>query len=138
MATSSGGGGGGHHDSSNNDSAARFNLPPDDSDDDDSHLHEEEEAENEEIRQKINLRLSDIFQKDLHIFQTVDDNIQEVWVQKRPKIVFNYLFGNEIGNGSYGKVKEVLHFKTSVRRAVKIIKDKKSMQNPWWNSKCST
>jgi hypothetical protein len=85
MATSSGGGGGGHHDSSNNDSAARFNLPPDDSDDDDSHLHEEEEAENEEIRQKINLRLSDIFQKDLHIFQTVDDNIQEVWVQKKAK-----------------------------------------------------
>jgi|UniRef100_A0AC35G184 serine/threonine protein kinase len=130
MATSSGGGGGGHHDSSNNDSAARFNLPPDDSDDDDSHLHEEEEAENEEIRQKINLRLSDIFQKDLHIFQTVDDNIQEVWVQKRPKIVFNYLFGNEIGNGSYGKVKEVLHFKTSVRRAVKIIKDKKVCKIP--------
>uniref|UniRef100_A0AC34FUW4 Protein kinase domain-containing protein n=1 Tax=Panagrolaimus sp. ES5 TaxID=591445 RepID=A0AC34FUW4_9BILA len=123
MATSSGGRGGDHgnnDDSSKAAAAARFSLPPDDSDDDDSQT--QEEAENEEIRQKINLRLSDIFQKDLHIFQTVDDNIQEVWIQKRPKIVFNYLFGNEIGNGSYGKVKEVLHFKTNIRRAIKIIK----------------
>uniref|UniRef100_A0A0N5AX46 non-specific serine/threonine protein kinase n=1 Tax=Syphacia muris TaxID=451379 RepID=A0A0N5AX46_9BILA len=45
------------------------------------------------------------------------------WRKKNlPKIVNGYLFGDTIGEGSYGKVKEVLEVSTLVRRAVKIIK----------------
>lgn len=43
-------------------------------------------------------------------------------VTKAPKIVNNYLFGDTIGEGSYGKVKEVLEVHSLVRKAVKIIK----------------
>ncbi|VDD95741.1 unnamed protein product [Enterobius vermicularis] len=46
----------------------------------------------------------------------------EVFTEKKPKIVNGYLFGDTIGEGSYSKVKEVLEVTTLVRRAVKIIK----------------
>uniref|UniRef100_A0A0N4U1E5 non-specific serine/threonine protein kinase n=1 Tax=Dracunculus medinensis TaxID=318479 RepID=A0A0N4U1E5_DRAME len=46
----------------------------------------------------------------------------KILVTKAPKIVNNYLFGDTIGEGSYGKVKEVLEVHSLVRKAVKIIK----------------
>uniref|UniRef100_A0A0N4ZTQ4 non-specific serine/threonine protein kinase n=1 Tax=Parastrongyloides trichosuri TaxID=131310 RepID=A0A0N4ZTQ4_PARTI len=65
--------------------------------------------------------LSDVFE-DLTI-QRIDDGpfMSEV---KPPKIVEGYLFGAILGQGSYGKVKEVVHEKGLQRRAVKIIKDR--------------
>lgn len=48
--------------------------------------------------------------------------VEEVFTEKKPKIVNGYLFGDTIGEGSYSKVKEVLEVTTLVRRAVKIIK----------------
>uniref|UniRef100_A0A0K0EN17 non-specific serine/threonine protein kinase n=1 Tax=Strongyloides stercoralis TaxID=6248 RepID=A0A0K0EN17_STRER len=65
--------------------------------------------------------LSSVFE-DLTI-QRIDDGsyINEV---KAPKIVEGYLFGSILGQGSYGKVKEVVHEKGLQRRAVKIIKDR--------------
>uniref|UniRef100_A0A915BE46 Protein kinase domain-containing protein n=1 Tax=Parascaris univalens TaxID=6257 RepID=A0A915BE46_PARUN len=53
-----------------------------------------------------------------YYFQFVD----EVFAEKKPKILHGYLFGDTIGEGSYGKVKEVLEEYSLVRRAVKIIK----------------
>uniref|UniRef100_A0A0N5BHH3 non-specific serine/threonine protein kinase n=1 Tax=Strongyloides papillosus TaxID=174720 RepID=A0A0N5BHH3_STREA len=65
--------------------------------------------------------LSGVFE-DLAI-QRLDDGsyVNEV---KAPKIVEGYLFGSILGQGSYGKVKEVVHEKGLQRRAVKIIKDR--------------
>jgi len=48
--------------------------------------------------------------------------IEEIFTEKPPKILRDYLFGTVIGEGSYSKVKEVLHVKSLMRRAVKIIK----------------
>lgn len=68
-------------------------------------------------------KLSDLFADCNRLFQPCDDNlIEEVFTEKKPKIVNGYLFGDTIGEGSYGKVKEVLEVTTLVRRAVKIIK----------------
>lgn len=48
--------------------------------------------------------------------------MEELYTEKPPKFINDYLFGNVVGDGSYSKVKEVLHTKILVRRAVKIIK----------------
>jgi len=53
-----------------------------------------------------------------------------VFSEKEPKFVRDYLFGSVIGEGSYSKVKEVLHTRQLVRRAVKIIKDKRLRKIP--------
>jgi serine/threonine-protein kinase 11 len=45
-----------------------------------------------------------------------------MFAEKPPKFVGDYLFGDGIGEGSYGKVKEAIHRHTLMRRAVKIIK----------------
>uniref|UniRef100_A0A914I7L1 non-specific serine/threonine protein kinase n=1 Tax=Globodera rostochiensis TaxID=31243 RepID=A0A914I7L1_GLORO len=55
---------------------------------------------------------------------------EEVFMEKPPKIIEEYLFGDVIGEGSYSKVKEVIHVRTLVRRAVKIIKDKRLRKIP--------
>ena len=48
--------------------------------------------------------------------------IEEIFAEKEPKIISDYLFGGMIGEGSYSKVKEVLHTRKLIRRAIKIIK----------------
>lgn len=45
--------------------------------------------------------------------------------RKPPKIVGNYLIGDQLGEGSYGKVKEALDCNTLCRRAVKILKERR-------------
>ena len=41
---------------------------------------------------------------------------------KPPKLIGGYLFGRVLGEGSYGKVKEVVCERSLTRRAVKIVK----------------
>lgn len=76
--------------------------------------------------------LGDLFSDGSRMFQPLsDDNfVEEVFAEKKPKIVSGYLFGDAIGEGSYGKVKEVLEESTLVRRAVKIIKFKRLRKIP--------
>uniref|UniRef100_A0AC35UGJ9 Protein kinase domain-containing protein n=1 Tax=Rhabditophanes sp. KR3021 TaxID=114890 RepID=A0AC35UGJ9_9BILA len=57
-------------------------------------------------------------------FQRIEDNYDTFTIAKPPKIIEGYLFGSVLGQGSYAKVKEVVHESMLVRRAVKIIKDK--------------
>lgn len=49
---------------------------------------------------------------------------------KPAKIYGKYLFGDILGEGSYGKVKEVLDTETLCRRAVKIMKKRKLRRIP--------
>uniref|UniRef100_A0A6I8N484 Serine/threonine-protein kinase STK11 n=1 Tax=Ornithorhynchus anatinus TaxID=9258 RepID=A0A6I8N484_ORNAN len=49
---------------------------------------------------------------------------------KRAKFIGKYLMGDLLGEGSYGKVKEVLDSETLCRRAVKILKKKKLQRIP--------
>uniref|UniRef100_UPI00358EB2C7 serine/threonine-protein kinase STK11 n=1 Tax=Myxine glutinosa TaxID=7769 RepID=UPI00358EB2C7 len=50
--------------------------------------------------------------------------------RRRAKLVGRYLMGDLLGEGSYGKVKEVLDCETLCRRAVKILKRKKLRKIP--------
>lgn len=52
-------------------------------------------------------------------FKRVDS--MELVKPKKTKIISNYLVGEMLGDGSYGKVKECLDMETLARRAVKII-----------------
>ena len=49
---------------------------------------------------------------------------------KRELTSFRYLMGSLLGEGSYGKVKEVLDLHTLTRRAVKIVARKKLRKIP--------
>ncbi|XP_077981245.1 serine/threonine-protein kinase STK11-like [Glandiceps talaboti] len=50
--------------------------------------------------------------------------------RKRAKLIGKYLMGDTLGEGSYGKVKEVLDTETLCRHAVKIFKKKKLRKIP--------
>lgn len=50
--------------------------------------------------------------------------------RRRAKLIGKYLMGDVLGEGSYGKVKEVLDTETLFRRAVKILKRKKLRKIP--------
>ncbi|KAF3699256.1 Serine/threonine-protein kinase stk11 [Channa argus] len=50
--------------------------------------------------------------------------------RKRAKLIGKYLMGDLLGEGSYGKVKEMLDSETLCRRAVKILKKKKLRRIP--------
>uniref|UniRef100_A0AAZ3RWL7 Serine/threonine-protein kinase STK11 n=1 Tax=Oncorhynchus tshawytscha TaxID=74940 RepID=A0AAZ3RWL7_ONCTS len=50
--------------------------------------------------------------------------------RKRAKLIGKYLMGDLLGEGSYGKVKEMLDSDTLCRRAVKILKKKKLRRIP--------
>ncbi|KPP68106.1 serine/threonine-protein kinase STK11-like [Scleropages formosus] len=50
--------------------------------------------------------------------------------RKRAKLIGKYLVGDLLGEGSYGKVKEMLDSETLCRRAVKILKKKKLRRIP--------
>lgn len=60
-------------------------------------------------------------------------NSQEIIYQarkKRAKMIGKYVMGDVLGEGSYGKVKEILDSETLCRRAVKIFKKKKLRKIP--------
>jgi len=50
--------------------------------------------------------------------------------KKKCKFIGKYMFGDSLGEGSYGKVKEVLDTDSLCRRAVKILKKKKLRRIP--------
>lgn len=50
--------------------------------------------------------------------------------KKKVKIIGKYVMGDVLGEGSYGKVKEMLDSETLCRRAVKILKKKKLRKIP--------
>lgn len=54
-----------------------------------------------------------------NFFKRVDS--MELSKPKKAKVVNNYLIGELLGDGSYGKVKECIDLETLSRRAVKII-----------------
>lgn len=64
-------------------------------------------------------------------FHRVDSN-QIIYEEKKKKCKFigKYVMGDVLGEGSYGKVKEVLDSETLCRRAVKILKKKKLRRIP--------
>lgn len=67
----------------------------------------------------------------LNFFHRVDSaEIVYQHRRKRAKLVGKYLFGDMLGEGSYGKVKEVLDTENLCRRAVKILKRKKLRRIP--------
>ncbi|XP_071496934.1 serine/threonine-protein kinase STK11-like [Diadema setosum] len=69
---------------------------------------------------------------DMHVFIHRVDSADIVYQprKKRAKMVGKYLMGDALGEGSYGKVKEVLDSETLCRRAVKILKKKKLKRIP--------
>lgn len=50
--------------------------------------------------------------------------------RRRAKLIGKYLMGDVLGEGSYGKVKEMLDTESLFRRAVKILKRKKLRKIP--------
>lgn len=50
--------------------------------------------------------------------------------RKKAKMIGKYLMGDTLGEGSYGKVKEILDCESLCRRAVKIMKKKKLRKIP--------
>ncbi|VDM95121.1 unnamed protein product [Thelazia callipaeda] len=76
--------------------------------------------------------LNSVFADGNRLFNPLSSDafVEEVFVEKKPKILNGYLFGEGIGEGSYGKVKEVLEQNTLVRRAVKIIKEARLRKIP--------
>lgn len=64
-------------------------------------------------------------------FHRVDSD-QIIYEEKKKKCKFigKYVMGDVLGEGSYGKVKEVLDSETLCRRAVKILKKKKLRRIP--------
>lgn len=65
------------------------------------------------------------------LFNAFDPDEVVYRAQKKPcKMVGKYVMGDLLGEGSYGKVKEVLDSETLVRRAAKILKKKKLKRIP--------
>jgi serine/threonine-protein kinase 11 len=69
------------------------------------------------------IRFHDLDHHDDMIMETFFKKVDslELVKPKKAKIISNYLFGELLGDGSYGKVKECLDTRSLCRRAVKII-----------------
>ena len=67
---------------------------------------------------------------DLNFFHRVDSAQVVYEGRKRAKLIEKYLMGDLLGEGSYGKVKEVLDTESLCRRAVKILKKKRLRRIP--------
>ncbi|WAR22695.1 STK11-like protein [Mya arenaria] len=68
---------------------------------------------------------------DLNFFHRVESAEVVYQARKRAKLVEKYLMGDLLGEGSYGKVKEVMDTETLCRRAVKILKKKRLRRIPY-------
>lgn len=66
------------------------------------------------------------------VFHRIDSKTQVIVEarSKRAKFIGKYVKGDSLGEGSYGKVKEVLDTETLARRAVKTMKRKKLRRIP--------
>ncbi|KAJ7993068.1 hypothetical protein DPEC_G00268600 [Dallia pectoralis] len=83
------------------------------------------------------------FHENMNYFESQSDLAKETFIhridsteviyeprRKRAKLIGKYLMGDLLGEGSYGKVKEMLDSETLCRRAVKILKKKKLRRIP--------
>ena len=69
--------------------------------------------------------------ENIEFFQRVNsDQIIYQEKKKRCKFIGKYVMGDLLGEGSYGKVKEMLDSENLCRRAVKILKKKKLRRIP--------
>lgn len=69
---------------------------------------------------------------DINMFFHRVDSDQIIYEEKKKtcKLIGKYVMGDLLGEGSYGKVKEMLDSETLCRRAVKIFKKKKIRRIP--------
>ncbi|KAM9229211.1 serine/threonine-protein kinase STK11-like [Dugong dugon] len=68
----------------------------------------------------------------MNTFIQCNDSLEAIYQRRRKhaKLIGKYLLGDLLGEGSYGKVKEVLDLETLCRRAVKILKKNKLRRIP--------
>lgn len=64
------------------------------------------------------------------VFRRVESADVIIPTRQKYKVIKNWLFGCVLGEGSYAKVKEVLHVHTLQRAAVKIIKKRRLRKIP--------
>lgn len=74
--------------------------------------------------------INDDQDSDLPFFHRVESHEVVYQGRKRAKLIAKYLMGDLLGEGSYGKVKELLDTETLCRRAVKILKKKRLRKIP--------
>lgn len=101
----------------------------------------ESDEELPKLDQNSSMWLNDLDNNDLdddletvninNFFHRVDsDQIIYQNKKKKIKLIGKYVMGDLLGEGSYGKVKEMLDSETLCRRAVKILKQKKLRRIP--------
>jgi len=61
-----------------------------------------------------------------HMFCTAPFRCRCFYVSQPPKILGNYVIGNRLGEGAFGRVKEAVHIRNLERVAIKIMKVKRS------------
>ncbi|XP_014211652.1 serine/threonine-protein kinase STK11 [Copidosoma floridanum] len=96
---------------------------------------EDEDVINEEILRDLNPitwdQNSDVYDFDINTFFHRVDSDQIIYEEKKKcKYIGKYVMGDLLGEGSYGKVKEMLDSETLCRRAVKILKKRKLRRIP--------
>ena len=104
-------------------------------------------AERDMVQQQISLHLGDYHHDDLDevcplsfinddqdsdlpFFHRVESHEVVYQGRRHAKLIGKYLMGDMLGEGSYGKVKELLDTETLCRRAVKILKKKRLRKIP--------
>lgn len=104
-------------------------------------------AERDMVQQQISLHLGDYHpddldevcplsfinddqDSDLPFFHRVESHEVVYQGRRHAKLIGKYLMGDMLGEGSYGKVKELLDTETLCRRAVKILKKKRLRKIP--------
>ena len=78
----------------------------------------------------LDLTESELMEMDTFIHRIDSTEVIYQPRRKRAKLIGKYLMGDLLGEGSYGKVKEMLDSETLCRRAVKILKKKKLRRIP--------
>jgi len=114
--------------SENNDD--RFHLGYSDEED---YQGEEDEANSrciDGMDKKLWINDEDVDLASLQFHRVDSDQIIYEAKKKRCKLIGKYVMGDLLGEGSYGKVKEMLDSETLCRRAVKILKKKKLRRIP--------
>lgn len=94
-------------------------------------MNEDELEPNSVVSNQGGEWLNDIDFDEGFVFHRVDsDQIIYETKKKKFKMIGKYVMGDLLGEGSYGKVKEMLDSETLCRRAVKILKKRKLRRIP--------
>lgn len=86
--------------------------------------------EYENLDQPIDSWLNDETCLPVTFYRCDSSEIRCISPKKGPKMIGKYVMGDVLGEGSYGKVKEILDSTSLCRRAVKILKKKKLRKIP--------